>query len=220
MNNIIIAPSILSADFTQLGNQIHQIEQAGVDWVHVDVMDGHFVPNISMGPFIVEACRKVTDLPIDAHLMIENPEKYVEAFAKAGANWISIHIENNNNVMRTIQSIRTLGCHPGIVLNPGTPACSASAVLPFVDYALIMTVNPGYSGQSYIREMEMKIAEVAKMKEKLNPNLIIEVDGGIVESTLAATYQAGARAFVAGHGVFRHPAGIHAAVQSLRNAVP
>jgi ribulose-phosphate 3-epimerase len=216
---IFISASILSADFSELGDQIRQAEQGGVDWIHVDVMDGHFVPNITMGPFVVEACRQITPLPLDVHLMIETPEKFIEDFVQAGANRLSIHIEANPNVLRTIQAIRALGAHPGIVLNPGTPASAVSAVLPFVDHVLVMTVNPGYSGQQFIPETVSKIAEVRRMLDQVNPEAVIEVDGGITAETIQSVYQAGARAIVAATAVFRHPGGISAGIQTLRNAV-
>lgn len=215
----IISASILSADFSRLGDQIRQAEQGGVDWIHVDVMDGHFVPNITMGPFVVEACRQMTALPLDVHLMIETPEKFIEQFVQAGASRLSIHIEANPNVLRTLQAIRALGAHPGVVLNPGTPASSVSAVLPFVDHVLVMTVNPGYSGQQFIPETVSKVAEVRQMLDQINPGALIEVDGGITSETIQSVYQAGARAMVAATAVFRYPGGIAAGVKSLRSVV-
>lgn len=215
----ILSASILSADFSELGNQIRQAEAAGVDWIHVDVMDGHFVPNITMGPFIVEACRQITALPLDVHLMVAKPELFIEDFVRAGANRLSIHIENNPNVLRTLQAIRALGAHPGVVLNPGTPASAVTAVLPYVDHVLVMTVNPGYSGQQFIPETAAKIAEVRRMLDQVRPEALVEVDGGIAEDTISLVYQAGARAIVAATAVFRHPDGIAAGIQVLRKAV-
>jgi ribulose-phosphate 3-epimerase len=162
MKPSLLAASILSADFSNLGDQIHQAEIAGVDWIHIDVMDGHFVPNITMGPFIVETVRKLTTLPIDVHLMIEKPENFISAFIKAGADYVSVHVECNSNIHRTIQSIRANHAKAGIVINPGTPASAAFALLPFVDYILLMSVNPGYSGQVFIPEVLNKIPELRK----------------------------------------------------------
>ncbi|MDR3574788.1 MAG: ribulose-phosphate 3-epimerase [Anaerolineaceae bacterium] len=219
MQPITLSTSILSADFSRLGEQIHTAEEAGADWIHVDVMDGHFVPNISMGPFIVETCRKITKLPIDVHLMIENPERYIDAFAEAGATGISVHLENNTNIYRTLEHIRSLGCRPGIVINPGTPAISLSSVLPIVYLVLVMTVNPGYSGQEFIRDTVNKIAEVRDMIQASHSNALIQVDGGITHETLPLTYTAGARVFVAATAIFKYPGGIAAGIQALRMSV-
>jgi len=216
---IILSASILSADFSQLGDQIRQAESGGIDWIHVDVMDGHFVPNITMGPFIVEACRNITALPLDVHLMIEKPEHFVEDFIRAGANRLSIHIEGNPNIYRTLESIRFLGAHPGIVLNPATPASAIESILPLIDHVLVMTVNPGYSGQAFIDQTVPKISEVRGMLDRINPPAIIEVDGGITEDTIKMVYNAGARAIVAATAVFKYPLGISAGIQSLRNAL-
>ncbi len=218
-DQLFLSASILTADFSELGNQIRQAELGGVDWIHVDVMDGHFVPNITMGPFIVAACRQISALPLDVHLMIEKPENFIEDFTRAGATRISIHIEGNPNVLRTIQAIRSLGAYPGIVLNPGTPASAISAVLSFVDHVLVMTVNPGYSGQQFIPETVAKIAEVRRMLDQVNPAAMIEVDGGITEETIQSVYSAGARAIVAATAVFKHPGGISAGLQALRSVV-
>jgi ribulose-phosphate 3-epimerase len=216
--HITLSASILSAaDFGYLAAQLQQAEEAGVDWIHIDVMDGHFVPNITMGPFIVEACRKYTQLPLDVHLMISNPERHIDAFAKAGANLLSIHIENNPNVYRTLQQIRSLGATPGIVLNPGSPAVSVQSVLPLVDLVLVMTVNPGFSGQSFI-DMTTKIGEVQQMINSANSQAQIQVDGGITASTLPGCYTAGARIFVAATALFKYKDGIAAGVQALRNS--
>jgi ribulose-phosphate 3-epimerase len=219
MNKIIIAASILSADFSKLGEQIKLAEQAGVDWIHVDVMDGHFVPNISMGPFVVEWCRKMTDLPIDVHLMIENPERHIDAFAKAGASSISVHIESNPNIRRTIDAIRSLGTKPGVVINPGTSAGSIDAVLTSVDYVLVMTVNPGYSGQVFLPDSPQKISELSNLIAEKKPSVFIQVDGGITTDNIATIFQAGARCFVAATAIFKYPQGIAAGISSLRKAV-
>jgi len=216
MTHYNLSPSILSADFSNLGNSIHQVEQAGADWVHVDVMDGHFVPNITMGPFIVEACNRISKLPIDVHLMIEKPELIVKSFIDSGADYLTIHVENNPNVMRTLQFIRSLGAHPGIALNPGTPVSAIESVFPFVDLILIMTVNPGFSGQAFMPQMIEKIATVKQLSEKLKVNPEIEVDGGITAETIQLCKKAGANTFVAATAIFKHPSGIQAGVQQLR----
>lgn len=215
----LIAASILAADFTHLEEDIRQAERAGVDWIHVDVMDGHFVPNISMGPLVVEACRRITSLPLDVHLMIENPDQFLEAFAAAGANRISVHIEGNANVHRTLQTIRSLNCLAGIVLNPATPAWSLREVARMVDLILVMTVNPGYGGQAFLPEMVEKIGEIEKMIANLPNPPLIQVDGGITAHTLPLTHKAGARVFVAGSSVFKYGEGIEAAVRALKNSV-
>jgi ribulose-phosphate 3-epimerase len=219
MNPIILSASILSADFSALKDSIQQCEQAGCDWIHVDVMDGHFVPNITMGPFIVETCRKITDLPLDVHLMIEKPELIIESFIKSGATNVTIHIENNPNVTRTLEQIRKLGANPGIALNPGTPAASIASVLPLVDMALVMTVNPGYSGQAFMPQMVEKIKTVTEISKVLDHDMKIEVDGGITSETLPLCHQAGASVFVAATAIFKHPGGIRAGIDELRASV-
>lgn len=220
MGQITISSSILSADFTRLGEQIREAEAAGVDWIHVDVMDGHFVPNLTMGPFIVETCRRVTRLPLDVHLMVDNPEAMVELYAEAGATYLSVQIEATPHIYRLLSRIRELGCRPGVVINPGTPAQTLREVLHLVDYVLVMTVNPGYSGQVFIPSVVEKIARVRQMIEERELSTLIEVDGGITPDTLPLTYRAGARVFVAATSIFKNPAGIAAGVQALRGAVP
>lgn len=219
MNDILISGSILSADFSNLSNQIHNAEASGLDWIHIDVMDGHFVPSISMGPFVVETCKRISNLPLDVHLMIEKPERHIETFARAGANWISVHIENNPNIHSIIQQIRNLGCYPGIVLNPGTPAESIEALLGSVDLILVMTVNPGFSGQEFIPEMLPKISKIYQMLNTSNSSTLIQVDGGITSETITGAYAAGARVFVSATSIFKHPKGIRAGIQALRKAV-
>lgn len=220
MTRIILSSSILSADFSRLGEQIHEAEAAGVDWIHVDVMDGHFVPNLTMGPFIVETCRRITPLPLDVHLMVDNPASLVEMYAKAGATRLSVQVESTAHIYRLLQQINDLGCRPGVVLNPGTPASSLQPILHLVDLVLVMTVNPGYSGQAFIPETVAKVQEVSQMIADRELPVQIQVDGGITEQTLPATYRAGARVFVAATAIFKHPAGIAAGVQALRKAVP
>ena len=215
----IISSSILSADFSKLKESISLCEKAGCDWIHIDVMDGHFVPNITMGPFIVEAVKKMTSLPLDVHLMIEKPELFVESFISAGANNLTIHIENNPNAYRTLQQIKNLGARPGIALNPATPASMLEAILEFSEMVLVMTVNPGYSGQIFIPQMTHKIKLVSEMAQKSNPSILIEVDGGITSATLPPCHAAGANAFVAATAIFKHPGGIQAGVDELRSSM-
>jgi ribulose-phosphate 3-epimerase len=212
----LISASILSADFAHLGEQITALEEAGADRVHVDVMDGHFVPNITMGPFIVETCRRITALNLDVHLMIEKPERYLEAFAKAGASLLSVHVETCPHLYRTLQEIHQLGCQSGVVLNPGTPAAAIQEVIPLVDLVLVMTVNPGFSGQVFLPQMMVKIAQVRRMLDEVNPKALLEVDGGINVATLPQAYQAGARVFITAQAIFKHPKGIQAGIDELR----
>lgn len=215
----IISASILSADFAHLAKDIQLCENAGVDWIHVDVMDGHFVPNLTMGPFIVETCRKITKLPLDCHLMVEKPERLVESFAKAGASIITVHPEGNPNTHRTLEVIKSLGCKAGIALNPGTPAETISTLIPFVDLILVMTVNPGYSGQKFIPAMAQKVSEISKLCSSLNKTPVIEVDGGINLDTISLVKESGATAFVAATSIFLNPDGISAGVHSLRQLI-
>lgn len=219
LNTLILSPSILSADFAHLENQIRAVEDAGADWVHIDVMDGVFVPNITMGPFIVSTCQRITRLPLDVHLMIHQPERHIQAFAEAGASLISIHIEGNPNIHRTLQQIRDLGCRPAVAINPGTPASSIEAVLDMVDMVLIMTVNPGFSGQVFLPTAASKITHVRDLIQSKNLKTLIQVDGGISTETLPIVYKNGARVIVAATSVFKYPAGIHAGIQALRDSV-
>ncbi len=216
MNKYVISSSILSADFTRLGQQIAAAEAAGVDWLHVDVMDGHFVPNITMGPFIVEWCRKTTKLPLDVHLMIEEPERYIEAFAKAGASGLTVHVETCPDMHNTLKLIKSTGCWAGVVLNPGTPIAEIEPFLTEADLVLVMSVNPGYSGQSFMPESIAKVAHVRKKLDALGSSAWLEVDGGISIETLPKMKVAGATAFVAATAIFKNPQGIEAGIQSLR----
>ena len=214
----LIAPSILSADFTRLGDEINAVEAAGADWIHVDVMDGQFVPNLTMGPFIVRHCRHGTDLPLDVHLMIETPEKLLEAFAEAGASHLTVHVETCPHLHRTIEDIKGLGCMAGVTLNPGTPASSIFPVLSFVDLVLVMSVDPGFSGGTYIPEMVSKVAEIRRKLDEIGSSAWLEVDGGISPETLPEMKAAGATAFVSATSIFKHPDGIAAGIASLRKS--
>ena len=200
-----IAPSILSADFTRLGEQIAAIENAGAAYVHVDVMDGHFVPNLTIGPFIVEWVRRATTLPIDAHLMIENPDNFIGAFADAGANLISVHPEATYHLHRTISYIHQAGCQAGVVLNPATPLAMIEEVLTDVDYVLVMSVNPGFGGQKFIPSTLDKLRRLRTMIQIRGSRARIEIDGGIGIDNAAAVVAAGAEILVAGSAVFGKP---------------
>jgi ribulose-phosphate 3-epimerase len=216
---IIIAPSILSADMTRLGDQILEAVEGGADWIHVDVMDGRFVPNISYGPMIVEAVRRVTDLPIDVHLMIVEPERHLKAFANAGTNHITVHFETCPHIHRTLQSIREMGMSPGLVINPGTPASALGELTRDTDSILIMTVNPGFGGQDFIENMLGKIQRTRSLLDESNSEATIQVDGGINAETIQRCFQAGATNFIAGSAIFKHKKGIKAGIRALRDAL-
>lgn len=211
-----IAPSILSADFARLGEQVREAEAAGADWIHVDVMDGHFVPNITIGPLVVRALRPVTRLPLDVHLMIEHPERYLADFAKAGADMITVHVETCLHLHRTIQQIKELGCKAGVTLNPGTPLSSLEAILPAVDLVLIMSVNPGFGGQSYIPASTHRISRLRGMLNDIGSPAEIQVDGGVNTSTIAEILRAGATVLVVGSAVFNERAPITENIRQLR----
>lgn len=211
-----LAPSILSADFARLGQQVQEAEAAGADWIHVDVMDGHFVPNISIGPLIVQAIRPVTTLTLDVHLMIEQPERYLADFAKAGADRLTVHVETCPHLHRTIQQIRELGCKPGVTLNPATPLSSLEEILPEVELVLVMSVNPGFGGQAYIPGSTRKIARLRSILDKLGSPAELEVDGGINTNTIQEVAQAGATVLVAGSAVFNKQLSVAAAIKQLR----
>jgi ribulose-phosphate 3-epimerase len=202
-----VAPSILAADFSRLGEEIRAVEAAGADYIHVDVMDGRFVPNISMGPVVVEAARKVTRLPIDVHLMIVEPERYVEAFAKAGANLLTVHVEASPHLHRTLQQIRSLGVKPAVVLNPATPLSSIEEVLGEVDQILVMSVNPGFGGQAFIEKSVERVRKLSQMLKAhgLEDRVDIEIDGGINAETAPRVVEAGATVLVAGSAIFGQP---------------
>jgi ribulose-phosphate 3-epimerase len=213
-----IAPSILSADFARLGEQIAEAEAGGADYIHVDVMDGHFVPNITIGPLVVEAVRRSTRLPVDVHLMIESPERYLAEFCAAGADNLSVHVETCPHLHRTIQQIKELGCRAGVVLNPSTPVVAIEEILPDVDLVLVMTVNPGFGGQVLIEGTLAKIRRVRTTLDELGSGAEIEVDGGIDPETVHRVSQAGAGVFVAGSAVFAAPEGIASAISRIRSA--
>jgi ribulose-phosphate 3-epimerase len=199
---IKIAPSILAANFARLEDEIRDVEEAGADYLHVDIMDGHFVPNITMGPLVVEAIRPVTKLPLDVHLMIENPDQYIESFAKAGSDILSVHIESTKHIHRTIQYIKSFGVKAGVVINPGTGVDAIRTILSEVDLVLVMTVNPGFGGQSFIHETLSKVKELKSWKDMNNSELIIEVDGGVNEETASLCAEAGAELLVAGSAIY------------------
>ena len=214
--NYVIAPSILSANFLALGEDIRTCQEAGADWIHVDVMDGHFVPNLTMGPPVVAALRQATDLPLDVHLMVNAPERLLEDFARAGADGLTVHVETCPHLHRTLQQIRALGCRAGVTLNPGTPVSAIAPVLHLADVVLVMSVNPGFSGQAFLPEVLPKIAEVRARLDDLRSEAWLEVDGGISAQTIASVRAAGATAFVAGSAIFGHPGGIRGGIRALR----
>lgn len=216
-NKHIIAPSILASDMTQLGNEISAAESAGADWIHVDVMDGRFVPNITMGQFIVKACRRVTQLPLDVHLMIEKPEEHLETFAEAGASGLTVHVETCPHIHRTLQYIKSLGCKAGVVLNPGTAVAAIEPVLGEADLVLVMSVNPGFGGQKFIPESIGRVAEIRQKLDALGSSAWLEVDGGVDAETIPQLKEAGATAFVAGTSIFKHPQGVDAGIKVLRS---
>ena len=200
-----IAPSILSADFSKLGDEIKSVEEAGADWIHVDVMDGHFVPNITIGPLVVEAARRVTSLPIDVHLMIENPDRYIKDFAKAGADLISVQVEACVHLNRTIQMIKESGLRAGAVLNPSTPLSSIEWIMEDVDFIMIMSVNPGFGGQDFIPNSLDKVGALRRMIRDRELATLIEIDGGVNEKTIKNLSDAGVDVFVAGSAIFKSP---------------
>lgn len=214
-----IAPSILSADFARLGEQVAVATAAGADWIHVDVMDGRFVPNITIGPLVVEAVRRSTSLPLDVHLMIVEPERYVGAFIAAGANRVTVHAEACLHLHRTLQQIRDLGGKPGVVINPATPLSAIEEIVTDVDLILIMSVNPGFGAQKFIEASVDKIARTRALCQRLGSQAEIEVDGGIDARTAPRVVAAGATVLVAGNAIFKHPDGVQAAIRELRNSV-
>ena len=198
----LIAPSILSADFGRLADEVRAVEAAGADWIHVDVMDGHFVPNITLGPMIVEAARQASALPMDVHLMIENPDQFIPEFVKAGADLVSVHVETCPHLNRSIDLIRTAGCRAGAVLNPATPLESLDYILEYLDFVLLMSVNPGFGGQSFIPNTLEKIRRLKARIAESGQSIRIQVDGGVNKDTIADIAAAGADVFVAGSAIF------------------
>jgi ribulose-phosphate 3-epimerase len=215
---IIVAPSILSANFTRLGQDIDQVKTAGADWLHIDIMDGHFVPNLTIGPQVVADIRKVTDLFLDVHLMIEKPENFVGAFAEAGADLITVHAEASNHLNRLVNQIKQTGCKAGVSLNPATPAMLLEDIIADVDLILLMTVNPGFGGQSFIPSVLPKIKVVKQMLERQNAAAYLEVDGGINNLNAPEVVRAGANVLVAGSYIFGNPDPT-GAVYALKNSI-
>ncbi len=215
-NNIKLSPSILTADFGKLGEQIAEVTAAGADYIHVDVMDGHYVPAISFGPVVVQAVRKYTTIPLDVHLMIEAPERHFASFAQAKADMLTVHIETCPHIHRTIQLIKELNLKAGVAINPGTPLCAIEEILPYLDLVLVMTVNPGAGGQTFIPTMPDKIARLRQQLDSRKLNCELEVDGGINAETAAKVVKAGARVLVAGSAVFNPKESVKDAVARLR----
>ena len=217
-NKYIIAPSIVSANYLHLEEDIHTCETAGADWLHCDVMDGHFVPNLTFGPFLVETYKRASKLPLDVHLMIEQPERYLEAFAKAGASHLTVHVETCPHLHRTMQQIKSLGCKAGVTLNPGTPVSAIEPVLHLADLVLVMSVNPGFSYQTFLPETVSKVEQIRKKLDEIKSSAWLEVDGGISSETLPVMKNAGADAFVSANAIFKNPQGIAAGIKALREA--
>ena len=214
----LLAPSILSADFSNLSQQIRLTEIGGADWIHCDIMDGHFVPNITFGPVAVKAVRKLTKLPVDVHLMIEKPDKFLEDFAKAGADYISVHVEEVVHLNRTINRIKELGCKAGVVINPATPVESVKDVAEYIDLLLIMTVNPGFVGQKFIPNSIRRIKEAVDLRSERHASFLIEIDGGVNIDTIKKAHSAGVDVFVAGSAIF-HSENISGATAELKNLI-
>jgi ribulose-phosphate 3-epimerase len=213
-----IAPSILSADYLRLGEQVREAEAAGADYIHVDVMDGHFVPNITIGPVVVEAVRRETKLPLDVHLMIEEPERLVESFAKAGASILTVHPEATLQLHRTIESIRRLGVTPGVALNPGTSVSMVEDVLTDVDLVLVMSVDPGFGGQEFIEGVLPKVRRLRALIDEANLSAELEIDGGVTPETGPRCVEAGVRVLVAGTAIFNAKASVAECVARLRES--
>ncbi|MBM4070251.1 MAG: ribulose-phosphate 3-epimerase [Planctomycetes bacterium] len=213
---IKLAPSILAADFSRLGAQVQEADRAGAERIHVDVMDGHFVPNISMGPLVLKAIRPLTKLPLEVHLMISEPDRYLEDFARAGADSLLVHYEGDFHLHRTIHAIKDLGKKSGVVINPATAACVIEEIVADVDLVLVMTVNPGFGGQKFIRNTLGKIGRVREMIDKMKPGCDLEVDGGIDTTSAPLAVKAGADVLVAGSSIFHDQRGVAAAMAALR----
>ncbi|MCG6960081.1 MAG: ribulose-phosphate 3-epimerase [Ignavibacteriaceae bacterium] len=214
----ILAPSILSADFTNLAQQIKLVEIGGADWIHCDVMDGQFVPNITFGPLIVKAARRATKLPLDVHLMIKNPERYIEDFVNAGANHILVHYEEVIHLNRTISYIKELGADAGVVINPSTPVHVVRDIAEYIDQLLIMTVNPGYGGQKFISNSIRRIKEAVELRKNISGKFLIQIDGGVNPITAKQAFEAGAEIFVTGSSIFKED-NISAAAMEIKNLI-
>ena len=215
--SVLIAPSILSADFAALGNAIAAVERGGADLIHVDVMDGHFVPNITIGPPVVESIKRVAQVPLDVHLMIEDPDRYIEAFAKAGASMMSVHVEVLPHLHRTVHAIKALDVRAGVVLNPATPVGALEEIAADVDYVLVMSVNPGFGGQTFITRSESKVRDVRALLDRAGNPAPVEIDGGIDLDNVATVVSAGARIIVAGSAIF-HASDPERATRTLKDA--
>ena len=216
MTQYLLAPSIIASDFAHISDEVAAVEAAGADWIHVDVMDGHFVPDITVGPLFVTSLKHVASIPLDVHLMISEPEKYIPAFAAAGAGNITVHVETCPDLLPVIQKIKSLGCTAGVTLKPATPVSAIASVLPLVDLVLVMTVVPGFSGQKFMPETLGKVEEIRSKLNALRSNAHLEVDGGINIETLPLAKKAGANVFVTGNAAFKHPQGSRAGVRALK----
>ena len=216
MTQYLLAPSIIASDFAHISDEVAAVEAAGADWIHVDVMDGHFVPDITVGPLFVTSLKHVASIPLDVHLMISEPEKYIPAFAAAGADNITVHVETCPDLPPVIQKIKSLGCTAGVTLKPATPVSAIASVLPLVDLVLVMTVVPGFSGQKFMPETLGKVEEIRSKLNALRSNAHLEVDGGINIETLSLAKKAGANVFVTGNAAFKHPQGSRAGVRALK----
>lgn len=214
----LLAPSILTADFSNLSQQIRLVEMSGADWIHCDIMDGQFVPNITFGPSVVEAVKRCTSLPLDVHLMIKNPEKYISDFKSAGADIISVHVEEVIHLNRVIEQIKEVGAKAGVVINPSTPVSAITEVVEYIDLLLIMTVNPGFGGQRYISNSNRRIEEAVKLRKEMGAKYLIEVDGGIDKTTIVEASNSGCDVFVAGSAIFNQD-NISAATTELKNII-